>query len=314
MLKNLIKTSYKNMNREEWLAFRRGSIGGSEAAALVGLSKWASPFSVWADKLGMTEAKPENEAMRIGKDLEEYVAKRWSEATGKKVRRENNFLINPQYPFAHATVDRLVIGEDAGLECKTTSRLNVKRFKGVEFPEEYYVQCVHYLACVGCARWHLAVLVLGEGFYEFTLERDEEEIAALMAEEERFWTEYVLAKKSPVADGSEATTEAINEIYPSDNGERVDLTFYNTSLARYTEVSAQISELSKVKDGIANEIKNYLGEYEGGDSDRYRVSWKGASRSTFDTKRFAADHPYIDLSGYYKTSSYRTFKVTEITN
>lgn len=314
MLKNLIKTSYKNMSREEWLAFRRGSIGGSEAAALVGLSRWASPFTVWADKLGMTEAKPENEAMRIGKDLEEYVAKRWCEATGKKVRRENNFLVNPVYPFAHATVDRLVIGEDAGLECKTTSRLNVKRFKGVEFPEEYYVQCVHYLAVTGCQRWYLGVLVLGEGFYEFTLERNEEEISALMAEEERFWTEYVLTKKSPVADGSEATTEAINEIYPSDNGERVDLTFYNTTLARYTEVSAQISELNKIKDGIANEIKNYLGEYEGGDSDRFRVSWKGASRSTFDTKRFAADHPYIDLSGYYKTSSYRTFKVTEITN
>ena len=79
MYKNLQRVTYKDMTHDEWLAFRRGSIGGSDAGAVIGLSKWETPYSVWADKLGMTAAKEDNEAMRIGRDLEDYVAKRFCE-------------------------------------------------------------------------------------------------------------------------------------------------------------------------------------------------------------------------------------------
>ena len=53
-----IKTA--NMSREDWLNLRRHSIGGSDAAAIVGLNEYASPFSVWADKRGLTKDKPDN--------------------------------------------------------------------------------------------------------------------------------------------------------------------------------------------------------------------------------------------------------------
>src|SRR5699024_5583358 len=108
-----------------------------------------------------------------GRDLEDYVSRRWMEETGKRAHRVNAMLYNQDYPFAHADIDRAVSGENAGLECKTTSDLDIKQFKGVEFPEKYYVQCVHYLAVTGFDRWYLAVLVFGRGFYTFTLERDE---------------------------------------------------------------------------------------------------------------------------------------------
>ena len=127
---------------------------GIFAAGIIGLSKWSSPVSVWADKTGRLPDKPDTEAMRLGRDLEGYVARRWMEATGKKVRRLNAMLYNELYPFAHADIDREVIGERAGLECKTTSTLDVKQFQGVEFPVKYYVQCVHYLAVTGYDRWY----------------------------------------------------------------------------------------------------------------------------------------------------------------
>ena len=107
MIKGIKRISTVGMSREDWLAERRKSIGGSDAAAVCGLSKWESPYSVWANKRGLTPEKEQTEAMRQGRDLEGYVAERFCEGTGLKVRRENAILINPKYPFAHANVDRM---------------------------------------------------------------------------------------------------------------------------------------------------------------------------------------------------------------
>lgn len=187
MNQHLVRLSTRTMSRPDWLAQRRKSIGGSDAAGIVGLSQYATPYTVWADKTGRLPEQEDNEAMRQGRDLEEYVANRWTEATGKTVRRSNAILYNSLYPFAHADIDRTVVGENAGLECKTTSTLNLRQFKNVEFPEKYYAQCVHYMAVTGAARWYLAVLVYGRGFFTFTLERDQAEIDALMGAERDFW-------------------------------------------------------------------------------------------------------------------------------
>ena len=310
MYKHLTKIPTLNMSHDEWLEHRMKSIGGSDAASIIGLNPWSSPYSVWADKLGKLPPKEDNEAMRQGRDLEFYVAERFCEATGKKVRRENNILINPDYPFAHANVDRMVVGEDAGLECKTTSALNMKNFKNGAFPDTYYVQCVHYMMVTGCKKWYLAVLVLNREFMVFEIERDEEEIEALAQSEAEFWR-LVEEKSSPVADGAASTTNAITAIYPESNEETVNLFAYEADLKQYMAISAQIKELEKLRDEAANRVKAFLGAAGRGETDGYKVSWISASRSSFDSKRFAQDHADIDLSEYYKNSSYRTFKVTE---
>jgi putative phage-type endonuclease len=301
------------MSHDEWLQHRQKSIGGSDASSIIGLNPWSSPYTVWADKLGKLPPKEDNEAMRQGRDLEFYVAQRFCEATGKKVRRENNILINPDYPFAHANVDRMVVGEDAGLECKTTSTLNVKNFRNGAFPDTYYVQCVHYMMVTGCKKWYLAVLVLNKEFMVFEIERDEEEIEALAKSEAEFW-KLVESKSTPATDGAASTTDTISVLYPESNEDAVNLFAYESELQQYMALSAQIKELEKLRDEMANKVKAFLGESGSGESDNYKVSWKTASRNTFDSKRFASDHKNIDLSGYYKSSTYRTFKVTEKTN
>ncbi len=311
MYKNLIRISTLNMSHDDWLSHRQKSIGGSDASSIIGLNSYSRAYTVWADKLGKIPPKDDCEAMRQGRDLEFYVADRFCEATGKKVRRENNILINPDYPFAHANVDRMVVGEDAGLECKTTSVLNMKNFKNGAFPDTYYVQCVHYMMVTGCKKWYLAVLVLNNAFMIFEIERDEEEIAALAKSEEEFW-KFVETKTAPMADGSASTTDTISALYPESNGETVNPFAYETDLQQYMALSAQIKELEKLKDEMANKVKAFLGEAGRGESDNFKVSWASTSRSTFDSKRFASDHKDIDLSDYYKTSTYRTFKVTEI--
>lgn len=312
MKNHLIRISTKNMSHEQWLGIRRKTIGGSDAAGIVGLSQYATPYTVWADKTGRLPDKEDSEAMRQGRDLEEYVVKRWEDATGKTTRRSNSVLYNSLYPFAHADIDRSVVGENAGLECKTTSSLNLRQFKGVEFPEKYYVQCVHYLAVTGCQRWYLAVLVFGRGFFTFTLERDQAEIDALMEAEKNFWA-LVEQDTPPALDGLEPTKTALQTLYPASSGGKVGLFGRETLLSEYLLLQGKKKELSEQISQIENTIKADMQDAESGSCGDYAVSWKTQTRRLFQPKEFTADHPEIDLQVYYKDSIARPFKVTKIT-
>ena len=245
MNQHLVRLSTRSMSRADWLAQRRKSIGGSDAAGIIGLSQYATPYTVWADKTGRLPDQEDNEAMRQGRDLEEYVAVRWMEATGKTVRKSNALIYNSFYPFAHADIDRTVVGENAGLECKTTSTLNLRQFKGVEFPEKYYAQCVHYLAVTGAARWYLAVLVYGRGFFTFTLERDQAEIDSLMGAERDFW-KLVEQNTPPALDGLEPTGNALQRIYPISRGGDIHLVGREHLLSRYLNFNPRRKKSWKV--------------------------------------------------------------------
>ncbi len=311
MYKNLIKISTKGMPHEEWLEHRRKRIGGSDAPAIIGMSKYSSPYTIWADKLGKLPPKEDNEAMRLGRDLEDYVAKRFTEETGKRVRRENNILINPDIPFAHANVDRMIIGEDAGFEAKTTSALNLKKFKNGEYPENYYCQCVHYLMVTGCKRWYLGVLVLGVEFKRFCIERDEGEIEALRKSEADFW-KYVESQTPPMVDGTKSTSETLQTIYPESNGDSINLMAFEEDISQYKIFSSLMDDIKKQRDEVANRIKAYMGEASKGECAKFKVSWASSLRSTFDHKRFQADNPNIDLSAYFNVTTSRKFTVNEI--
>lgn len=304
-------TKVKTASREEWKELRSHYIGGSDAAAVVGLNAFSSPYALWAEKTGKIPGFSGNLATEVGTYLEEFVAQKFAAETGKKVRKCNQSFFNSDYPWAIANIDREIIGEDAGLEIKTTSEMNMKKFKGGEYPANYYCQCVHYLAMTGKQRWYLAVLIGNRDFRWFTIERDEAEIAALMAAEADFW-EMVKNNTPPAADGSQATTAAIKTIYAESNEDTVDLTLENTALAQYIALGKQIAELEAMRDEAANKIKSFMGDAGGGECDGFRVSWKSSTRRTFDSKRFAKENSGLDLAGYYKETSTRTFRVTEL--
>ena len=277
--------STAKMSREEWLEERRKSIGGSDAAAVIGMSRFASPYTVWMDKTGRLPDKEDTEAMRIGRDLEEYVAKRFEEASGKKVRRCNYIIRNPAYPWAHADIDRRISSENAGLECKTT--------------------------VTGLDRWYLAVLVFGRGFFTYTLERDEAEISALMEAEKLFWR-CVEEDTPPTPDGSEATTDAISTVYADSSGEQLDLFGREQLLSEYMQIKRQAAALAERSREIENTIKLDMGTAERAACNGYNVSWKQQNRQTFQPKAFEEAYPDIDLTPFYKTVQARPFKITEM--
>lgn len=304
-------TKVKTENHEEWLKLRSQYIGGSDAAAVVGLNAYSSPYSLWAEKTGRVPGFAGNLATEVGTYLEEFVAQKFAQETGKKVRKCNQSFLNSQYPFAIANIDREIIGEDAGLEIKTTDSLNMKKFSGGEYPANYYAQMVHYLAVTGKQRWYLAVLIGNKEFKWFVIERDEAEIAALMTAERDFW-ELVKTDTPPAVDGTQATTDTLKTIYAESNDAVCDLTAYSANLRQYIELKKQIKELEEIAEEAANKIKEFMAECGGGECDGFKVSWKSQTRKTFDSNRFAKENPDIDLTGFYKESSARVFRVAEI--
>ena len=301
-------------DKDEWLSLRKGYIGGSDAGAVLGMNPYKSAYSLWAEKTGKIPEFEGNLITEVGSYLEEFVAKLFERETGKKVRRKNRMLVNDQYPFAHANVDRVVVGENAVLEIKTTNSLPaMKKLRCGDFPEQWYCQTIHYMAVGGFDHAYLAVLVNCREFKLFEVERDEGEIAALMRAEEVFYNEYIKKDIPPMADGAASTTEAISTIYAESNpGSEMQLFGYDTDLAEYLALATQIRRLKEQQDEVANKIKAHMGETEKASSDAYKVSWTSSKRETFDSKAFIAAHPNIDTSPYMKVTSSRAFKVYEI--
>lgn len=305
--------TYINTNsHEEWLELRRKSIGGSDASTILGVNKYSSLYSLWLDKKGLAKETEETEAMRQGTDLEDYVAKRFCEETGKKVRRKSQTIINPDYPHSHANVDRWVVGENAGLECKTTNSLNLRKFDAGEFPPQYYAQCLHYMAITGADKFYLAVLIFGKDFKVFEIERDEEAITNLMKAEENFWY-YVENDVPPPVDGSDATGNAIDNLYVNPVHESTDLSLVADAIDNWTKLKAKRREIDSELKKYEQIIKLALGYADEGNSNGYRVTWKEQVRHSFDSKRFIKDHPEL-YEKYVKESRYRVLKVKNLTD
>ena len=85
-----------------------------------------------------------------------------------------------------ADVDRLVVGEDAGLECKTANAYNADKWKDGKIPAHYMIQCYHYMAVTGKKNWYIAVVILGQEFKYAKISWDEEMIQNLITVEENF--------------------------------------------------------------------------------------------------------------------------------
>ena len=169
--------------------------------------------------------------MRQGRDLEAYVAQRFTEATGLKVRNVNFICQNDEHPVLLANFDRLVVGENAGLECKTVSPYSADRWSRDEIPLHYQLQVQHYLAVSGFDCWYVAALIFGKDFIIRKIERDEQLIDNLIIVEERFWNENVMSGVMPDPDGTEKCSEAIASLYhSSDRDKTVKLMGYDTAL------------------------------------------------------------------------------------
>ena len=301
----------KSMSYDEWKQARRKGIGGSDVAATMGLSRFKSTYTLYLEKTGQIKNEVNNEYVHFGTILEEVVAKEFSDQTGKKVHKVNAILIHEKYPWMIANIDRKVTGENAILECKTTSAWNVKEWKDEEIPQEYILQVQHYMAVTETDKAYVAALIGGNHFVWKKVERDEELIQNLIKIEKEFW-DCVESKTPPDIDGSKNSSEILNILYPEvTNSEILSLPGEtNKLIEERNALVEQIKQLDEMKAEKENKIKVLLGEHEAGKTDKYFVSWKAIKSSRFDSKRFKKEN--VDLyKEYVKESSYRRLTIKE---
>lgn len=318
------KISTSGMTHDDWLEERKKTIGGSEIGAILGLNPWMSPYSLWAERTGRIPAFDGNLQSKLGTFLEEFVAKLFEETSGKKVIRTNYIYRNDDYPILHASPDRLLVGEDAGLEIKTTSAYNASKFKGVDFPGQYYAQAVQYMAVTQRRQWYIAVLIGNSDFRIYHLTRDKEvprpdfcvsslfvddgEIEALYKAATDFM--YCLQNDIPPAmDASDATADALRTVYNMGGGAPKQLIGREGMVERYLQLKEQIAALVEEQDTIKNTLCADLGDSEVGTTGIHRVTWKvkaGARR--FDHKAAVAANPGLEMY-YIEGKPSRTFAI-----
>lgn len=301
-------------DRESWLALRKRYIGGSDAASIVGLNDYQSPYALWCEKRGITPEFEGNLRTEVGAYLEDFIAKRFEQETGKRVQRSNFSFVNESYPWAIADVDREIVGENAGLECKSTSALNLKHYKNGDYPSRFYVQCVHYMAVKGYERMYLAVLIGNSDFKIFVIDRDEAEIEALMTAEKDFYG-FMESGNPPPIDGSGSTREAIQaqqEGAPAEEPEPVDLSSSRRLLDTLMELESAIAQMEEQRSGIKNQLIQLIGSAWHGNCEGYSISYKPQTRNTFDWKKLQKAYPQIDLNPFFKSSTSRPLSIKRV--
>ena len=293
----------------EWLRLRKTGIGGSDAGAICGVNPYSSALKVFQDKTSEDVETQDNEAIRIGHDLEDYVAKRFMEATGLKVRKSNFMYRSTEHPFMIADVDRLVVGEDAGLECKTASAYHADKWADGNIPLHYVMQCCHYMAVTGKRTWYIAAVILGREFTYRKLEWDDELISYLIMAEEDFWENHVVPGVIPPPDGSKACDEVIEQYFPTAKKvSAIKLVGFDEKLNRREEIIRLIAKLQEEQKQIEQEVKLIMGENQYAASDHYRVSWGNIDSVRLDTQRIKTEKPEI-YADYGKPSHFRRFEV-----
>lgn len=305
-MKKLVSTL--NLDKENWLRYRKRGIGGSDAGAVCGLNPYRTTIQVYYDKTSEEIEEIDNEAMRQGRELEEYVARRFSEAAGKKVRRANAMFYDEKNPFMLADVDRMIVGENAGLECKTASPYLAEHWKDGQIPAHYQLQCHHYMAVTGADCWYIAVLIYGREFKYHRIERDEELINYLTEVEKDFWENHVQKRILPNPDGSKIADSVIAQYYKQSVPEMIPLTGFDEKLQRRQELLAVMERMDTEKKQIEQELKMYLGEAEFAENEHYRVSWKAVCSNRLDEKRLKEELPEI-YEKYRKETVSRRFMI-----
>lgn len=280
-------------SRDEWLKQRNKGLGGSDAGSVLGLSPYKSAYTLWAEKTGLIDSHiPDNEAMRVGRDLEQYVAERFTEATGLKVQRSGYSFQSKEHPWMLGNVDRLIVGENAGLECKTANALTKTDYSGGDIPAAYYAQCYHYMAVTGADAWYIAILVMGKGFYWHKIERDEAEIEALISAEKDFW-QLVQDRKPPALDGSDSTKESLmwrdEPLEPEDVFR--DMEDLADLLEKRAKLDTEEKALKELKAICDNQIRDAMGAYTKGKYENYSVTYKPRVTVTVNKRKLEQEFP-----------------------
>lgn len=174
---------------DDFITARSTGVGGSDIAAILGLSRFKTPLTVYLEKRGELGPQPDNDAMRWGRYLEPVVRQAYADATGYEVRVPTSMLRHPRHEFAVANIDGFVDG-DAGriFEAKTARTADGWGDAGSDqVPQAYLLQVQWYMEVTALPVADVAALIGGSDFRIYTVEADRELQQMLLDAAAEFW-------------------------------------------------------------------------------------------------------------------------------
>ncbi len=308
----------RTIKRADWLEVRKQGIGGSDAAAAVGLSPYKSQLELWLEKTGRDGGlkKPDptdtTEPVYWGNLLEPIVAASYTQQTGRRVRKLNAVLQHPQFPFMLANLDREVIGDPGVqiLECKTAGEFGARLWReGV--PEHVQLQVQHQLAVTGKEAADVAVLICGQKLEVHRIKRDGDLISRLITLEATFW-EHVESDTAPPADGSDSADRALRCLYPG-NATTVDFSDdrrLSSTFADLVSLRAAIEACEKQAEQMKQTLIQAMGDASVAQFETGRISFKRSKDgNAVDVARLLSDHPELTIRYAVSKPGSRRFRV-----
>jgi putative phage-type endonuclease len=287
--------------REEWLKDRMSGIGGSDAPAVMGMSKWKTPLDVFLEKRGEAPEVLDSEPMKWGRLLEPIVRQEYAERSGQVVRLAPNEVIRaPHLPFMLCTPDGVT--ENGRLyegKCARTSE-GWGEPGTDEIPEAYLIQVQHSLIVTKLSVADVAVLIGGSDFRVYEVPADPELQELIVDVESAFWRD-VMAGEPPAPQTVEDAQRRFRDVRPG--SERTATHEIEGIVGNLRRLRSQIAELEGMEEMHRALVMGFLGDAEvlTDLQGRPLVTWKQAKGSTrFDAATFKADAPDL-YAQYLKT-------------
>lgn len=290
---NVEFTDTTKFSREEWLKLRTTGIGGSDAGAIMGLNKYATPLSVYLAKKELSSFSG-NSATEWGNILEDPVRQKAKEELGIEIETVPGMFTSKDNAFMNANFDGLVYIEGekeiAGVKASGLGGHEIKTsrtgdgFTSDEIPDSYYCQVQHYMAVTGIKFFVLTVFIFDK--YEgrhYVIPRNDEFIANLIKAESEFWETNVLANNPPAPTGNENEADLLKSLPMA---EEIELPKEcATLLEEKAEIDSRIKELQGESEAIKERILMAMANLSSGSETATRTTATcGSWKITFNTQ------------------------------
>lgn len=292
-------------------------IGGSDIAAIVGMSPYKSAFDVYA-RIIHGEDPRDGVRLRLGNLAEPEIIKDYCERHSlDPTKLERNVeLADSKKPWRRGELDALLRGNH-GIECKLVGFRQADRWgdDGSDYiPDEYLCQVAWYCMLADVPFMRIAAWFDGGGDYrEFQYDRNGDLEAGLADAADKFWKDHVEAGVPPSVAG--ASSDAVRRVFPAGNGKLREATPEEAQLV--TEFAAAYEarrNAEEVEKDLKGKLQAAIGDNDGLHCELGRVTWKQVKqKQKTDWEAVAkALNPPADLidANTHQPAGYRRFLFT----
>lgn len=299
---------------------RLGFIGGSDVAAILGVSPWKSPHELWLQKTGRApreEVTPEQQKrFDRGHRLEPVVLQMLidrlqDEGHDVELLRTNERYIDAEHPFMACEIDfeLMLDGEHINGDCKTVHPFAAKKWgeEGTdEVPIEYAAQFMHGLGITGRNRCIVATLIGMDDLLIYFVDRDQETVDGIRGRVAQYWNECVLADVPP----DPIDFDDCKAIYARSNGGSIEATSeIRDAVFSLQDVKAKLKVFKDSEEELSYRITAFMAPNAtltfGGN---VIATWKNQDDTRIDQKILKEEAPEI-FERYCRTKEIRVLRL-----